>query len=199
MIDAEFIKKWASKYPLSYDTQHYDPYIQPARNGDKDSLRKVTEWKNVGKGPRPMKLWKTQEKAFQYFLQHLDNYRREGGSKELRNNFKYRAPVWSMFWHHVLCGTPIFDVYTHMAFIYFTSGRMITKKEAKITAPGHWQLYGQYVEWFNRTIESVQTEDHTITERELDRALFSWGEEQNKNCRTRRCTGRRGHGRLGRR
>ena len=65
MINVAFVTGWSAKYPVSYDTLHYDPYIKAARAGDADALRRLTEWKNVGKGPRPMKLWKPQEKAFQ--------------------------------------------------------------------------------------------------------------------------------------
>lgn len=182
MINADFVWFWAAKYPKFYDTQYYEPYIQKARSGDIQALRKLTEWKNGGNS-RPMPLSKNKEKAFQNFIHNLNDYLKENGSAQLRLDFKVCAPVWSIFWHHVLYNTPIFDVYTHMAYHFSATGDMLTKKQAKISASVHWSLYDRYVIWFHHTFEAVKAELHSLTERELDRALVCWGEAQNKSSK----------------
>ncbi|OGW15256.1 MAG: hypothetical protein A3G93_08745 [Nitrospinae bacterium RIFCSPLOWO2_12_FULL_45_22] len=133
MINADFVRLWAAKYPKDYDTQCYEPYIQEARSVDIQALRKLTEWKNVSRNVQPMKLWKTHEVAFQYFIHNLKDYLKENGSAKLRLDFKDRAPVWSVFWHHVLYNIPIFDVYTHMAYHFSATGEMPTKKSENIS------------------------------------------------------------------
>ena len=183
MINAAFVTEWSGRYPTSYDTKYYDPYIASARAGDADALRKLTEWKNVGKGPRPMKLWKLQERSFQRFLGGLKDYLQPNGSQQLRADFLERAPIWSIFWHHVLFGTPLFDVYTHMAYRWDVTGTVLSKKDARIRAPGHWPNFDRYCVWLGQKLESLRQEDRTMTERDLDRALVCWGEDQQRRRR----------------
>jgi hypothetical protein len=176
MVDINFVTEWSARYPIDYDINYYNPYLTRARDGDIVALRRITEWKNVGKGLRPMPLSKTKELAFQFFLHNLNEYLHPNGWHILRDQFQWRAPVYSIFWHHVLFGTPIFDVYTNIAFHYDCSGNIITKKEAKIKVPSHWNLYDRYSEWFNNTLTCLRTRNPQVTERDLDRALFKWGE-----------------------
>ena len=84
------------------------------------------------------------------------------------------APIWSIFWHHALFGTPIFDVYTHMAYHWDITGAVLSKKEAMVHAPGHWPIFDRYRVWFEQTVKSLQVSDSTLTERDLDRALVCW-------------------------
>ncbi|MBN1360598.1 MAG: hypothetical protein JW993_08400 [Sedimentisphaerales bacterium] len=178
MIDAEFIHHWAGHYPAPYDDQYYSPFLEQARQGNADALRQVTQWKNVGRRGRPMALSRSKEAAFQFFLRGLPNYMGENGRMRLRQDFSRRAPVWSTFWHHVLYATPIFDVYTHMAWHWDVTGIILTKREATIYAPGHWPTYDRYTVWFQGTLNRLQQTDAQITERLVDRALVSWGEHQ---------------------
>lgn len=191
MINAEFVKQWSSHYPIQYDNNHYDPYIAQARKGDKKALRKVTEWKNVGPGPRPMRLSGNKEKAFRKLLNNIERYVKDGGQEILRSDFSRNAPVWAIFWHHVLFQTPIFDVYTHMAYRWDETGTILKKNDAKIYAPDHWLIYNQYQGWFKRTLERLQEKDNSITERQLDRALFCWGEAEARKQRTKKSIVRR--------
>ena len=183
MIDAAFVKGWSAKYPVWYDKEYYDPFIEAARSGNANALRKLTEWKNVGKGPRPMKLWKPHEKAFQRFQNNLKKYLQPDGSQQLRIDFWNTTPIWSIFWHHALFGTPIFDVYTHMAYHWEITGTVLSKKQAKVHAPGHWPIFDRYTVWFGQKLRSLQTSDGTITDRDLDRALVCWGEDQHRKQR----------------
>lgn len=191
MIDCTFVEHWKAKYPLEYDKNYYEPYLSDAKKGDQSALRKLTEWKNVGKGQRPMKLWKTQEKAFNYFLINLFKYLAPDGAMQLRKDFAKRAPVWSIFWHHVLYSTPIFDVYTHMAYIWATTEKVLTKNDAKICIPGHWLIYDKYSAWFAETLKKINDTDPSLTDRDLDRALVCWGEAQHKmhkkDCKLGQC------------
>lgn len=180
-INAKLVNDWASKYNVDYDKKYYEPYIIQARNGDEQALRRVTEWKNVSRYERPMKLSATKEKAFQKLIVNLKNYRGDNGSQKLRNDFSHNAPVWSIFWHHVLFQTPIFDVFTHIAFHYDKTGQALSKSSAVIKAPGHWELYDQYQEWFDQTLKRLKKEDDLIKERKLDRALMSYGQELSKH------------------
>lgn len=182
MINAEFIRKWSSCYQIQYDESHYNPFIAKARNGDKEALRKVTEWKNPRKDGSPMDFSKhiNKEKSFQYFIKGLPKYLGEQGENKLRLDFKNRAPIWSIFWHHVLFQTPIFDRYTHMAYHWDETGTILSASVAKINVPNHWQIYDQYQVWFKRTLKRLQEEDNSISERQLDRALFCWGEAEVK-------------------
>jgi len=190
MITVDFVKKWSARYPVEYDQDHYDPYITMARTGDAHALRKVTEWKNVGPGPRPMRLSSNKEKTFQKLLDKIARYKAAGGQEHLRNDFSCNAPVWAIFWHHVLFQTPIFDVYTRMAYHWDETGTILNKDDASIHAPTHWQIYDQYQAWFKRVIERLKQEDSSITERQLDRALFCWGEAEAKKQRTNRSSRR---------
>lgn len=169
-----FVNYWAGRYPVLYDANHYDPFIASARRGDPVALRKVTEWKNVGGGMCPMKLSKKKEAAFQLFLTGLGNYLPDG-SHQLKRDFAKRAPVHSIFWHHVLFGTPIFDVHTNRAFQYFTTGKLLKNRAAAIRAGSHWSLYGQYCQWFEDLLAHLQKSNASMTARHLDRALFMWG------------------------
>lgn len=180
MIDFAFIHNWAPKYPAKYDDQGDFASIEDARKGDHKALRKVTEWKNVGYSGQPMHFSKHRQKeaVFQFFLRGLPKYLRPEGSAQLRKDFARRAPVWSIFWHHILYGTPIFDVYTHMAWHWDLTGIILSKKDATICAPAHWPTYDRYCVWFRQTLERLLREDAQITERLLDRALFMWGQSQ---------------------
>jgi hypothetical protein len=191
MINAEFVRKWSSGYPVQYDQNHYDPHIVQARNGDKEALRKLTEWKNVGAGPRPMRLSRNKEKAFEKLLNNITHYLGNGGQGKLRTDFSRNAPVLAIFWHHVLFQTPIFDVYTHMAYHWDKAGTILCKSDAKIKAPDHWEIYDQYRAWFEGVLRRVQVEDNSISERQLDRAFFCWGEAEVKKQRTIKSSGRR--------
>jgi len=84
MITVGFVKEWAACYPMKYDRDHYDPYIAAAQAGDAHALRKVTEWKNVGPGPRPMRLSGNKEKVFQNLLNNLPRYVGASGQENLR-------------------------------------------------------------------------------------------------------------------
>ena len=98
------------------------------------------------------------------------------GNAALRRDFRWRAPVWSIFWCHVLYGSPIFDRYTYAAWQHLAYERVLTRSEAVITAPDHWDIYDQYRGWFITELARLSTEDVTITHRTLDRALFKYGE-----------------------
>ena len=121
------------------------------------------------------------------YFENIDQGRR-GDVVALREltkwkNSRDRAPVWAMFWHHVLYETPIFDVNTHIAFSFFQDGKKLTNKQARIRAGVHWPLYDRYCRWFNHRLERLQKMDPSITERELDRALFICG----RSSQTIRC------------
>jgi hypothetical protein len=135
MIDVAFVKMWSAHYPVQYDKDFYDPYIARARTGDAVALRKVTEWKNVGQGQRPMRLSRKKEISLQTFLRNIARYITDAGKENLRNDYSRSAPVWSIFWHHVLFQTPIFDVYTRMGFHWDSTGVILKKADAKIHPP----------------------------------------------------------------
>jgi hypothetical protein len=171
------VRQWAEVYPTDYDTHNYDPFIAAARTGDVAALRRLTEWKNPGRGnpPTAMRLSANKEVAFQRFLNGLDRYLGNGGSASLREDFPVASPVYAIFWHHVLFGTPIFDVHTNRAFQYFSTGVMQQGRAAAIPRGGHWQLYDLYCLWFTQKLANIKGQDPAITERELDRALMQWG------------------------
>ena len=177
LITRDYIRYWESRYPIEYDVEHYDPYIANARVGNICALRKVTEWKNVGTGNRPMRLSTNKEKSFQKLLSNLKAYTGPGGSACLRRDFQNTTPVYSIFWHHVLFETPIFDVYTNISFQYETRGIFISKEQGKIHPRNHWILYDQYAIWFNRCLADCCIAGGTISARSLDRALFMWGKK----------------------
>ena len=171
------VRQYSGRYAVAYDTLNYDPYIVSARAGNVTALRKVTEWKNPGKGspPTAMRLSANKEVPFQKLLKGLSRYLGSGGSVALRNDFPTTSPVYAIFWHHVLFSTPIFDQHTHRAFHYFTTGVILKGKLATIPRDGHWALYDRYVAWFRPCLHNLQVQDATITERQLDRALMQWG------------------------
>lgn len=171
------VQEWSAGYPVLSDTQNYDPFIVAARAGDVAALRRVTEWKNPGKGnpPTAMPLSAKKEVAFQNFLLGLPRYLAAGGSAALRADFPISSPVYAIFWHHVLFGTPIFDVHTNRAYHFFTTGEILPGRTAAIPRGGHWTLYDEYCAWFRQRLAELQLHDATITERQLDRALMQWG------------------------
>lgn len=125
----------AKKYPIEYDNQYYYPWINQASKGDYEALLRITEWKHVGNGPRPMPLARTKTASFNPFINRLDAYRCNNGRLALQRDFSNRARVYSIFWAHVLYDSPIFDVYTHIALAYFrpiNGVQRLIKKEAKI-------------------------------------------------------------------
>lgn len=172
------VRQWSAGYPVSYDEQHYDPNIAAARLGDPAALRLLTQWKNPGRGNPPTArcLLSKQEVPFQRFLGGLDRYLQPGGSDALRADFPSSSPVYAVFWHHVLFGSPIFDVHTNRAFRFFTTGVLLAGRTAAIPRGGHWALYDRYTVWFHQTLAHLQAQDPTITERQLDRALMQWGQ-----------------------
>lgn len=186
-MTVDFVNYWAAKYPVTYDRKHYDPFIADAERGDPAALRKLTEWKNVGGGMCPMRLSKRKEAAFQFFLKGIGRYL-PTGSDNLKRDFAKRAPVYSIFWHHVLFGTPIFDVHTNRAFVFFRQGKHLKNRAAAIRAGAHWSLYAEYCKWFGALLSDLRTHESGITERHLDRALFMWGQTNKgalSKCATR--------------
>jgi hypothetical protein len=170
------IKDLAELYNAGYDAKYYEPYIDRGRAGDIDALEKLTEWKNPGANDKPMPFvnhrWKRAAwKRFEKWC----NERLIDDRASLRETFAYRSPVWAMFWHHVLFGTPIFDVNTNLAFHFFAYRRRIRRDDARIVAGNHWQLYDDYCCWFGGELQRLRGQDNRINERMLDRALFEWG------------------------
>lgn len=176
IITSEWMRKVTEGYRFEDDATHYDPHIEAARKGDVDSLLALTRWKNSGKGG-PMNLSGKKRKTFDDFCSRLDLYLGENGQQTLRSDFAHHAPVWSTFWAHVLYGTPIFDWRTHACYLYFTQDKAPTQDEARIYAPHHWQKYDLYTEWFEQIFERVHQQDETLEKRDLDRALFMYGEK----------------------
>lgn len=178
-LNSDFVESWSKMYPVEYDVEFYDPYIDFRRRGDPCALRRLMEWKNVSKAGTPMELWKPQNKAFKKFLSRLHLYLGKGGGDILRNDFRGHAPVYSIFWSHILFRTPIFDRYTNVAFQYFANGKRVSKEDAIIRAGSHWIIYDDYAKWFTRE----QTRLKIRHSRKLDRALFVWGKELAKGAR----------------
>ena len=176
-LNAALVLRWAALYPFHYDKYHYNPWISSARKGNKKGLRKITEWKNGdGLKPMPFLSHKQKEKAFQKLLVGLKRYLKPSGQIDLQKDFSHIAPVWSIFWAHVFYGSPIFDVYTNVAFQYFSKSARLSKKAAKISAPGHWNSFSAYRDWFLKQLHRLQKANPRIDARTLDRALFKWGE-----------------------
>ena len=179
-LTRDFVEEWAGKYLIDLPTydKNYDDNIDLGRDGNRDALCKLMEWKNVSKSGHPRELWKPQKKSFQKFLSRLDTYLGKDGEAKLREDFRKSAPVYSIFWSHILFNTPIFDVYTNMAFQYFANGKRLSKNEARIRPATHWQIYNKYTVWFNREEKRLKIK-HS---RKLDRALFCWGKAQAEKC-----------------
>jgi hypothetical protein len=123
-----------------------------------------------------MKLSGKKQIGLRRFLGGLQQYLLTNGRARLQSDFSRRAPVYSIFWSHVLYNSPIFDVYTHVAFTYFNSGRRLTKAAGRIAAPNHWALYSNYENWFGVELKRLQSTASQIDARMFDRALFKWGE-----------------------
>lgn len=175
-ITAGFVKKWNSKRVIDYDCNYYDPYLKSGRIGDKEALLQLTRWKNIGK-LCPMNLSRKKQLAFSNFIQNLERYLEPNGEGEraLREDFSWRAPIYAIFWGHVLYKKPIFDIHTNRAFHWFSRGDFLPEKKAAVKAGSHWKLYDDYVLWFNKILDSVQKEDSKISARDLDRSLLEWG------------------------
>lgn len=186
-IDSKFVESWAKKYPTQYDKIYYDPYLDAARRGKKKALKSITEWKNVGSGPRPMRLSAQKQKSFERFLCNLKKYKRSrNGPDLLKKDFAKSAPVFSIFWGHILYGWPIFDIHTNRTYQYFEKGIFLRGKAARIEAGKHWELFDGYTKCFNALLKSLRKSDKTITARMLDRALMIWGREhQNQKPETK--------------
>lgn len=176
VLNSALVTRWEARYPLNYDAQHYTPWLRAARSGDPVALERITEWKNVGSSCRPMRLSAKKLHSFHRFLNGLPNYRRPNGRAALQAAFARNAPVYSIFWSHVLYDSPIFDVYTNIAYNYFCLGARLTKQNARISAPNHWQQYASYESWFFATLRRLQVTNMSIGARTLDRALFKWGQ-----------------------
>lgn len=176
-LTPKMVNQLACEYPAKYD-KIYFKYIEQGRHGNIFALKAITKWKNPSYSGKPMdfKNHKKKNDAWEYFIGRLKSYLKQGKEK-LRNDFKNRAPVWAMFWHHVLYDTPIFDVNTHIAFRFFNDGKKMTKEEAKITPGRHWKLYDEYCRWFNNQLTRLHNSDPSIDARTLDRALFMWSKK----------------------
>ncbi len=170
-----WVHEWCQKYPVEYDDLYYMPYIDAARQGDAQAIEALTRWKNTSSTGRPMPLSRKKKAALNFFLSRLDLYLQPDGSALLRQDFQYRAPVWSIFWHHILYGTPILDRYTHMVYQQFSRGKRISLEDATISYPGHWQLFDEYRLWFDAEQHHLSQVDATISARVLDRALSMYG------------------------
>lgn len=164
------------RYPPDYDKQYYSPHIEAGRKGDLIAIEALTRWKNTGKNGKPMNLSGKKRAALKRLLSRLPRYQADSGEVALRYDFRWRAPVWSIFWCHVLYGAPIFDRYTYIAWQHLAHGRTLSVDEARITAPGHWELYDRYRAWLTEELARLSSEDTRITERMLDRALFKYGQ-----------------------
>lgn len=179
-LNACLVARWSQMYPSNYDVEYYDPYLGGAQKHNFRDLEKITEWKNVGRcvggGVRPMPLSNNKKKALERLIDRLKSPPQPVSRKDLQEAFARHAPVYSVFWCHVLFRSPIFDVYTNIAFNYFSQKKQLTKKEAKIAVPDHWDKYAEYEKWFNNELVQLQKVNPTIDARTLDRALFMWGE-----------------------
>jgi hypothetical protein len=124
-----------------------------------------------------MPLAPTKKKPLEYIISRFSDYKSQSdsGSFQLKQDFSNRSPVYAIFWHHVLYGTPILDVHTHRAFLYFTKGKLLPRRKAAIPRKGHWDIHSAYSAWFQKKLLSFQKENQSITDRILDRALFQWG------------------------
>ena len=175
-LTPQIVRDLAASYPVQYDNDYYFPHLNRARVGDVIALKDITKWKNSSASGVPMDFsrhWKKRS-AWLAFSRRITTYL--GGNHErLRCDFARRAPVWAMFWHHVLYGTPIFDINTHLALRFFRDGVCITRESARIVPGGHWQLYDEYCAWFSQDLRRLQNLDPSINGRTLDRALFMWG------------------------
>lgn len=178
VLTPQVVWRWAGMYPIQYDTKHYYPWLASARQGNIVALERITEWKNVsGVSPNllPMPLSGKKQIAFRRLVQGLQKYLNKGGRTSLEQDFAISAPVYSIFWAHVLFGAPIFDVFTHISFAYFDRGVRYTKSQARIFQPKHWSLYGTFEIWSARQLAALQKLDPSIDQRTFDRALFQWG------------------------
>ncbi len=143
-MNADQIKYWADKYTIKYDQDFYDPWIAKGKTGDVESLLQLTRWKNVG-NECPMNLSRRKQKSFEYFISNINQYLNADGRDALRKDFVKRAPVYSIFWCHVLYGDPIFDVHTNRAYHYFAkNGKHLKERQAAIKSGKHWKLYDEY-------------------------------------------------------
>jgi hypothetical protein len=175
MLTIEDIRRLSARYLVCYDEKFYYPYIDAGRKGDPAAILQLTRWKNVGKGGQPMNLSRPKKVAFDRLLRGLPRYLGAEGEAKLRRDFRWHAPVWSIFWCHVLYGTPIFDRYTNAAWQHLADERLLTSDKAVIKVPGHWDLFDGYRAWFTTELARLSTEDASITSRILDRALFIYG------------------------
>jgi hypothetical protein len=123
VLAPSLVIRWSSTYPACYDRAYYDPWLCLARNGNVAAIERLTEWKNVGLGLRAMRLSSLKRSSLQRFLSKLYIYRSPDGRARLEDDYRNRAPVYSILWSHVLYGSPIFDVYTNVAFVYFQRRR----------------------------------------------------------------------------
>ena len=168
------MRKWNSERVIKYDRDYYEPYIEAGRLGDEDSLLQLTRWKNIGHSC-PMNLSRKKLATFELFIRGLKKYLAKNGEVELRKDFSKKAPIYSIFWGHVLYKKPIFDMHTNRAFHWFKRGFFLPEKKAVVKGGTHWRLYDDYTTWFNKLLDLVQKEDSTISERDLDRSLLEWG------------------------
>ena len=175
-IDPDWVRVWSRKYDAKADELYYFPYIERARQGDRFAITELTKWKNPGSNGRPMNLSKNKQKSLDFFLADLARYRAPGGEQALRADFRWKAPVWSIFWAHILYGTPIFDRYTYASYMFFSHGSTLSREQAIICCPHHWDLFDKYHAWFETTLEQVSRSDSYVNSRRLDQALWVYGE-----------------------
>jgi hypothetical protein len=176
-LTATLVQRWANQYCRLYDNSHYFPWITSARQGNRHALERITEWKNVGFGacPRPMRLSANKQTSLRRLFHGLPRYLSSGGRAALESDFMRHAPVYSIFWSHVLYDSPIFDAYTRVAFEYFCAGKRFSKTAARIAAPHHWALYSPYEKWFSLELRRLRATAPKIDGRMFDQALFEWG------------------------
>ncbi|MFA5518865.1 MAG: hypothetical protein WDA74_06360 [Spirochaetota bacterium] len=177
-IDFSFITYWANKY--DYDDEYYDKYIDGGKSGDINSLRKLTEWKNASSYNKPLQFDKNEKKeqAFQYLIQNLDKFLDKPNSKKIfqslfPNNGK--SLIWSKFWYHVFFDEPIYDIYTNVSFIYFTTGVKLTTDEARMNKYKTWEHYNDFCSWVKNNVLKINKNGFKISNREFDRAILEFG------------------------
>jgi hypothetical protein len=176
-LTLDWVIAYSNRYDAQYDEHYYQPYIVAGRQGDPEAIAALTRWKNLGSSGRPLNLSRRKQASLDRFLKRLTVYRDDGGEALLRKDFRWRAPVWSIFWCHVLYMRPIFDRYTYTAWQEIAHGRRLTRAEAIIRTPGHWQLYDAYRIWFDEQLKGISLMDNAIDDRKLDHALFEYGKQ----------------------
>lgn len=159
----KFVCEWKSKYPIDYDNVYYCN-IEKARKGDKKAIKELMRWFNPGgpiKTPTPMNLSKAKKKVLKKFIKNLKRYQGQNGEKLLRQDFRNRAPVYSMFFCHILHKKPILNKYTFIAYKKL--------KYETLNSEERWDILDEYEKWFRKETSRLK-----VTDRDLDQALYVW-------------------------